>query len=102
MPRPSEIEEEIARTLVEHDHDYDSDCGLDFGCACGAIDEYKSGAEHTDHLTEVLSPLLNRVRAEAWRQGHAAGRDYQGDGWNCDAHDPEGDNPYIEQNSEGN
>lgn len=38
-----------------------------------------------------------KVRADAWIEGHAAGRDYQGDGWNSDAHDPEEDNPYRAQ-----
>jgi hypothetical protein len=33
-------------------------------------------------------------KADAWSEGHKAGRDYQGDGWNSDAHDPEADNPY--------
>lgn len=38
--------------------------------------------------------FLASVRAKAWSEGHEAGRDYRGDGWNCDVHDPEGDNPY--------
>jgi hypothetical protein len=37
---------------------------------------------------------LNAAKAAAWLEGHAAGRDYQGDGWNADAHDPNEDNPY--------
>ena len=36
------------------------------------------------------------VAARAWDEGHAAGRDYQADGWNSDAHDPAEDNPYRE------
>lgn len=36
------------------------------------------------------------VAAKAWAEGHAAGRDYQADGWNSDAHDPAEDNPYRE------
>lgn len=60
-------------------------------------------AVHRGHVfqTNDLSPFqrewkewLAAVRAEAWLEGHAAGRDYQGDGWNCDTHDPERDNPY--------
>ena len=47
-------------------------------------------AEYDHWLAEV-----ERAAAEkAWSKGHAAGRDYQGDGWNSDAHDPEEDNPY--------
>ena len=38
---------------------------------------------------------VERAAAErAWGEGHIAGRDYQGDGWNQDAHDPSEDNPY--------
>ena len=57
-----------------------------------------------DHHVEAeamardLEPLIaerERVAAErAWTEGHAAGRDYQGDGWNSDVHDPAEDNPY--------
>lgn len=38
---------------------------------------------------------VERATAEkAWLEGHAAGRDYQADGWNSDAHDPQQDNPH--------
>jgi hypothetical protein len=37
---------------------------------------------------------LANAKAEAWLEGHTAGRDYQGDGWNADSHDPDTDNPY--------
>lgn len=61
-----DIEAEIARVIDEHSHIYDSDCGMDFGCECGSIDDYdNSTTTHAQHLAEVLSPLLNRVRAEA-------------------------------------
>lgn len=44
----------------------------------------------------VLAPAVKTLMAEAWLEGHVAGRDYQGDGWNSDAHDPADDNPYKE------
>lgn len=59
------IEEEIARTLDQHHHVYDSDRGMDLGCFCGAVDEYNADDEHSAHLAQILAPLLNRVRAEA-------------------------------------
>ncbi|MHA3724333.1 hypothetical protein ACXR2T_10680 [Leucobacter sp. HY1910] len=40
------------------------------------------------------SVVVREAKAEAWREGHAAGCDYRADGWNSDAHDPEEDNPY--------
>lgn len=49
---------------------------------------------------DVVVALVERVEAaeaaveRAWSEGHAAGRDYAGDGWNGDAHDPQEDNPY--------
>lgn len=43
---------------------------------------------------EPTDAQVAAYQAEAWTKGHAAGRDYQGDGWNSDAHDPELDNPY--------
>jgi hypothetical protein len=46
-----------------------------------------------DLMTITRKQYENDMR-EAWREGHAAGRDYQGDGWNADRHDPECDNPY--------
>lgn len=49
-----------------------------------------AGAQWDRMIAEV-----ERAAAEkAWMEGHAAGRDYQGDGWNSDAHDPAEDNPY--------
>lgn len=62
------IEEELAHTLDQHHHVYDSDRGMDFGCTCEAIDEYESDEEHPRHLAQILAPLLNRVRAEALRE----------------------------------
>lgn len=47
-----------------------------------------------------LAAHHREVAAKAWAEGHSAGRDYQGDGWNSDTHEPALDNPYIEQ--EGN
>ena len=43
------------------------------------------------------SPAMRDLLAEAWDEGHVAGRDYQGDGWNSDAHDPAEDNPYRQE-----
>jgi hypothetical protein len=48
--------------------------------------------EEIRRILEAAAPSLQR---EAWLLGHAAGRDYQGDGWNSDAHDPALDNPYA-------
>jgi hypothetical protein len=42
----------------------------------------------------VLAPAIKQLMAEAWLEGHEAGRDYQGSGWNSDAHNPQADNPY--------
>lgn len=74
-------------------------------CECGA-EEINPGTRahalrmHSRHVAARLAFALaerdRRVKAEAWREGHAAGREYQGDGWNQDAHDPERDNPYAE------
>lgn len=49
-----------------------------------------------DALAE-FDRFIARIQAEAWAEGHASGRDYQADGWNADAHDPEDDNPYREE-----
>jgi hypothetical protein len=53
---------------------------------------------HTDGDEEITRAALEaaapHMLAAAWREGHDAGRDYQGDGWNSDAHDPDDDNPY--------
>lgn len=43
-----------------------------------------------------LDAIIRAAQSEAWTAGHVAGRDYQGDGWNADAHDPSADNPYRE------
>ena len=59
------------------------------GAYCGGIGEDDLGRAEL-LMDDVVTDLL----AEAWLYGHAAGRDYQADGWNCDAHDPEQDNPY--------
>lgn len=40
---------------------------------------------------------LQTAKEEAWAEGHAAGRDYQADGWNSDTHDPVKDNPYKKE-----
>lgn len=57
--------------------------------------------EECELLRSFATPLMSDVRkianviaSRAWTEGHAAGRDYQADGWNSDAHDPEEDNPY--------
>ena len=47
-------------------------------------------------LSAQSRPAALPALATAWAKGHAAGRDYQGDGWNKDAHDPATDNPYGE------
>ena len=102
MSNEQSIRDEMKVLLDDHSHCYDSDCGMDFGCSCDAIDDYDNSAiEHAGHLADVLlaSPVTRRIQAEAWGEGHAAGRDYQGDGWNSDAHDPEADNPYRKEQS---
>lgn len=50
-----------------------------------------------EHVRAEAMRAINRLRAEAWDEGHASGRDYQADGWNADAHDPEDDNPYRDE-----
>ena len=53
-----------------------------------------------DNLLRALADALETAEAkiaDAWDEGHAAGRDYQGDGWNSDAHDPADDNPYRKE-----
>lgn len=54
------------------------------------------GPVDVEVLAEWLTPTVKRAQAEAWTSGHIAGRDYQGDGWNADNHDPRTDNPYID------
>jgi hypothetical protein len=51
-------------------------------------------ATRRGYLPRTLATLIELWLADAWAEGHRAGRDYQGDGWNSDAHDPEDDNPY--------
>lgn len=48
----------------------------------------------TESFDRWLAEVERAAAEKAWIEGHAAGRDYQGDGWNCDAHDPQEDNPY--------
>ena len=66
--------------LVEHE----STCRV-ANRAAGACD-----CDRDERIAEAQNLL-----AGAWLEGHAAGRDYQGDGWNSDAHDPNEDNPYL-------
>lgn len=56
--------------------------------------EYAAPEQPSSAVDEAV--LIREAKAEAWAEGFAAGRDYQGDGWNSDAHDPEDDNPYRE------
>lgn len=44
-----------------------------------------------------LGNMQRLAAVHAWDEGHRAGRDYQGDGWNSDAHDPWYDNPYRKE-----
>lgn len=58
-------------------------------------DSVKRAVEEAYAEFDRMIAQVERAAAEkAWGEGHAAGRDYQGDGWNCDAHDPEEGNPY--------
>lgn len=50
--------------------------------------------DQRDVALAFFAKLVTRAQAAAWQQGHAAGVDYQGDGWNADVHDPADDNPY--------
>lgn len=55
------------------------------------------GGELPEPLKQVQDIIEGRgseALAKAWSEGHAAGRDYQADGWNSDTHNPEHDNPY--------
>ena len=45
-------------------------------------------------LVTITAVEWAEALSDAWLKGHAAGRDYQGDGWNSDFHDPNEDNPY--------
>lgn len=95
------IEEEIARALDKHGHVYDSDCGDDFGCACGVIDDYdNSTMTHAQHLAAALMPLFRRAQAEAWGEGYVRG---WGEGKSTELSEHEHRhpaNPYIEQEVE--
>jgi hypothetical protein len=66
-------------------------------CKCDPT-TWRPSAHRARHLADAASDWLaqrdRRMQAKAWTEGHAAGREYQGDGWNQDAHDPEDDNPY--------
>lgn len=56
-------------------------------------DAYREKAARA--VLDAVAPAIEaRAKAAAWDEGHAAGREYQGDGWNCDVHDPRDDNPY--------
>lgn len=59
-----------------------------------AMNETPSACDSHRGICPTPAQLRQADMAKAWREGHAAGRDYQGDGWNSDAHDPEEDNPY--------
>lgn len=49
----------LADVLRTHHHNYDSDCGRDFGCSCGAIDDYdESDTDHAAHLADVVRAWL--------------------------------------------
>jgi hypothetical protein len=53
--------EALAELLEGHAHYYDSDCGYDFGCECGAIKSYdESDVSHSQHLAQVINEWLNR------------------------------------------
>lgn len=47
--------EELAAHLGNHFHIYDSDCGTDGGCFCGAIEDFdESDLDHADHLADAI------------------------------------------------
>lgn len=48
--------DKLADLLADHQHDYDSDCGVDGGCSCGEIKDYdETDKTHAEHLAEVLT-----------------------------------------------
>ena len=46
------------------------------------------------YIEAALEAAAPYMLAAAWLEGHEAGRDYQGSGWNADGHDPNDDNPH--------
>lgn len=83
-PPRSDIEEEIARVTHEwRDHVDGTPLGAEPICNC-----YQ--------YARAIAPLLNRVRAEAWSEGHAQA--IANIAWPKERKT----NPYREQNSEGN
>lgn len=45
----------LAKFLDGHDHEYDSDCGEDYGCTCGEITDYAdTGLSTGEHLADAL------------------------------------------------
>lgn len=60
-------------------------------CYLNHIDKF---TDVTDDDRKAARRAFNAIKAEVWTEGHKAGVAYQGDGWNCEAHDPEEDNPY--------
>lgn len=98
----------MPRTHDYENPDYRGICrALSLGAKNGPYTETMPGGVIVLKLSDIATELLGsewlkdkleetaRAASEtAWSVGHAAGRDYQGDGWNCDVHDPEDDNPY--------
>jgi hypothetical protein len=82
MTDEQSIRDELAQVIFERSHTPNDALNLWDGDINKIVDAL------------LASPVIRRIQAEAWTEGHAAGRDYQGDGWNSDAHDPEADNPY--------
>lgn len=103
MSERDERVEALAEVLAQHREDFsDHCCHWHDGCDCGWTDEPDGDSTHVayvGHLAATLlrSPAMRDLLAEAWDEGHAAGCDYQGDGWNSDAHDPAEDNPYRQE-----
>ena len=49
----------LVEVLAAHRHSYDSDCGMDYGCSCGAIQDYdEADTDHTAHLADVIREWL--------------------------------------------
>lgn len=49
----------LVGVLAAHRHSYDSDCGMDYGCSCGAIQDYdEADTDHTAHLADVIGAWL--------------------------------------------
>lgn len=90
--------EEIARVVLAVAVDHPMWIGAD-GLPLDYLPEREDQiGVFVQEVADQIAPLFKQARQEgareAWSQGHAAGREYQGDGWNQDAHDPEDDNPY--------